>query len=90
MSQYWVHTIEGVKIMSTKRIQAEPPESPEPFDLPFLYEIRVKGRLSEDQWASWFDNLKVTTRRGESVLRGQVPDHAALYGLLEMLCARAS
>jgi len=71
--------------MSTKRIKAEPTESPEPFDLPFLYEIRVKGRLSEEQWASWFDNLKVTTRRGGSVLRGEVPDHAALYGLLARL-----
>ncbi|MHB1293786.1 MAG: helix-turn-helix domain-containing protein [Anaerolineae bacterium] len=49
---------------------------------PFLYEIRVKGRLSGDQWTAWFDDLAVSSRRGESTLTGRVPDHAALYGLL--------
>lgn len=52
---------------------------------PFLYEIRVKGRLSSEQWTSWFDDLSVSTARGETTLRGQVPDHAALYGLLARL-----
>ena len=52
---------------------------------PFLYEIRVKGRLSSEQWMSWFDDLTVSTARGESTLRGRVPDHAALYGLLARL-----
>ena len=52
---------------------------------PFLYEIRVKGRLSSEQWSSWFDDLTVSTARGESTLRGKVPDHAALYGLLGRL-----
>jgi hypothetical protein len=52
---------------------------------PFLYEIRVKGRLSAEQWTSWFDDLTVSTAGGESVLRGMVPDHAALYGLLARL-----
>jgi hypothetical protein len=52
---------------------------------PFLYEIRVKGRLSAEQWASWFDGLTVSTTGGESTLRGRVPDHAALYGLLARL-----
>lgn len=52
---------------------------------PFLYEIRVKGRLSSEQWMSWFDNLTVSTAKGESTLRGRVPDHAALYGLLARL-----
>ena len=52
---------------------------------PFLYEIRVKGRLSAEQWASWFDGLTVSTARGESTLQGRVPDHAALYGLLARL-----
>jgi hypothetical protein len=52
---------------------------------PFFYEIRVKGRLSEEQWTNWFDNLVVFFRKGESTLRGQVPDHAALYGLLARL-----
>jgi hypothetical protein len=52
---------------------------------PFLYEIRVKGRLSGERWASWFDDLTVSTAGGESTLRGRVPDHAALYGLLARL-----
>jgi hypothetical protein len=52
---------------------------------PFLYEIRVKGRLSSEQWMSWFDDLTVSTASGESTLRGRVPDHAALYGLLARL-----
>jgi hypothetical protein len=52
---------------------------------PFLYEIRVKGRLSNEQWSAWFDDLTVSTVRGESTLRGSVPDHAALYGLLARL-----
>ena len=31
---------------------------------PFLYEIRVKGRLSGEQWTSWFDDLTVTFVQG--------------------------
>jgi len=52
---------------------------------PFVYEIRVKGRLSDEQWTSWFNDLTVSTARGESTLRGRVADHAALYGLLARL-----
>lgn len=52
---------------------------------PFVYEIRVKGRLAGEQWSAWFDHLTVSTKRGESTLRGRVPDHAALYGLLGRL-----
>ena len=52
---------------------------------PFFYEIRVRGRLSEEQWRAWFDNLTVATAGGESVLRGSLPDHSALYGLLARL-----
>jgi hypothetical protein len=61
-------------------------ESVTPTDQPpFLYEIRVKGRLSGEQWTSWFDDLTVTVAQGESTLRGKAPDHAALYGLLARL-----
>jgi hypothetical protein len=52
---------------------------------PFFYEIRIRGRLVEEQWTAWFDNLTISTTRGESVLRGQLPDHSALYGLLARL-----
>ncbi len=52
---------------------------------PFLYEIRVKGRLSQEKWSSWFDNLSIAAEKSETVLRGSVQDHAALYGLLGRL-----
>lgn len=52
---------------------------------PFLYEVRVRGRLSSEQWTAWFNDLTVSTQKGESVLRGTLPDHAALYGLLARL-----
>ncbi|MGF1505214.1 MAG: hypothetical protein ACFB51_08835 [Anaerolineae bacterium] len=52
---------------------------------PFFYEIRVKGRLSEERWTAWFSYLEVLSDDGESVLRGSLPDHAALYGLLARL-----
>ncbi len=69
--------------MKSSRETAEPGVE---FDKPpFLYEIRVKGRLSGEQWTSWFDDLTVSTAEGESTLRGWVPDHAALYGLLARL-----
>ena len=35
---------------------------------PFLYEIRVKGRLSGEQWTSWFDDLTVSFAQGKSTL----------------------
>lgn len=52
---------------------------------PFLYEIRVKGRLAGEQWTAWFDDLTVASAGGESTLRGRAADHAALYGLLARL-----
>jgi hypothetical protein len=52
---------------------------------PFFYEIRIKGRLSEEQWTAWFSNLAVSTKKGETILQGTLPDHAALYGLLARL-----
>jgi len=52
---------------------------------PCWSELRVKGRRSEEQWASWFDDLTISTRQGESILQGRALDHAALYGLLARL-----
>ena len=52
---------------------------------PFLYEIRVKGRLDSEPWTSWFDDLTISTAGGESTLRGRALDHAALYALLARL-----
>jgi hypothetical protein len=47
------------------------------------YEIRLGGRLDE-RWASWFDGMDVLDAGdGSTVLRGPVPDQAALHGLLQ-------
>ena len=47
-----------------------------------VYEIRVKGHL-DSRWSAWFGGLTVTNEaNGETVLRGEVVDQAALQGLL--------
>jgi hypothetical protein len=49
-------------------------------------EIRVRGHLEADYWATWFDGMTVTIEEnGETVVRGPVADQAALYGLLARL-----
>jgi len=46
------------------------------------YEIRVKGQLGP-WWAAWFDGMTLTPGGdGTTILRGQVADQAALYGLI--------
>ena len=47
-----------------------------------LYEIRIKGHLT-DRWAVWFEGLTITQEEdGVTLLTGPVIDQAALYGLL--------
>ncbi len=50
-----------------------------------IYEVKVKGRLDATYWAEWFDGITVAVDDGETVLRGPLPDQAALYGLLSRL-----
>ena len=46
------------------------------------YHIRLKGHLA-DHWSGWFDNLAISNEaNGEAVLRGRLPDQAALHGIL--------
>jgi hypothetical protein len=48
----------------------------------YVYEIRVEGQLS-DQWTDWFDGLSIQSQsKGITILRGPLPDQAALYGVL--------
>jgi VIT1/CCC1 family predicted Fe2+/Mn2+ transporter len=68
-----------------RKKQEQTPTTADLATQPFFYEIRVKGRLSDEQWTAWFSNLTVSTNKGESMLRGTLPDHAALYGLLARL-----
>ena len=46
------------------------------------YEIRVKGRVSEET-AFAFDGLSVDVRPVETVLHGEITDQAALHGVLD-------
>lgn len=44
--------------------------------------ITLKGHL-DGTWSEWFDGLSIThLETGESVLVGQLPDQAALHGVL--------
>ena len=48
---------------------------------PTRYEITVRGRLSETLLAA-FDGLVATPAAAETVLRGEIADQSALYGVL--------
>ena len=46
------------------------------------YQIRVQGHLDGD-WSAWFDGLALSNlANGEMVLAGEIPDQAALHGVL--------
>ncbi len=48
-------------------------------------EIHVEGCLDR-QWFEWFEGLEITqTAHGEMVIRGDIIDQAALYGLFGKL-----
>ncbi len=48
-------------------------------------EIMIKGHI-DAEWSGWLAGLTVTyTAAGDTVLRGQVPDLPALYGILNRL-----
>jgi hypothetical protein len=49
------------------------------------YEIRVQGHL-DPRWTAWFDGMEMgQADDGTTVLRGAVPDQAALHGVLARL-----
>ena len=48
-----------------------------------LYEIRIRGHLTE-RWVNWFDGLTITLEdNGNTLLTGTVVDQSALHGLLK-------
>ena len=50
---------------------------------PILYEIRIKGHLS-DHWTDWFEGMTITLEEGgDTLLTGRGVDQAALFGLLK-------
>ncbi len=48
------------------------------------YEIRVRGQIAPDELVE-FENLTTVVQPAETVLRGVVPDQAALQGILQRL-----
>lgn len=48
---------------------------------PVQYEITVRGRLSDTLVAA-FDGLTANSSTADTVLRGDIADQAALYGVL--------
>ena len=48
------------------------------------YEITVRGRLSPSL-TSAFDRLRASPTAGDTVLAGELPDQAALFGVLERI-----
>ena len=48
------------------------------------YEIRIKGHLA-NRWAAWLDGELLQVDDGTTLVRAEVPDQAALHGLLNKL-----
>jgi hypothetical protein len=48
------------------------------------YEIRIRGKLGEPVLES-FGDLDASVKPAETVLRGTIPDQAALHGLLDRI-----
>jgi hypothetical protein len=48
-------------------------------------EIHVKGKI-DPIWSDWFGELQIQeTRSDETILIGQLPDMAAVYGVISRL-----
>ena len=48
-------------------------------------EIRVEGRIDKT-WSEWFEGFTLTyTEQNETLINGEVPDQAALYGMITKL-----
>ena len=48
-------------------------------------EVRIKGNLKQD-WSDWFEALIISHQLdGETLLSGELPDQAALLGLLNRI-----
>lgn len=50
-----------------------------------IYDIRIRETL-DDHWAAWFDPLSLArVPDGQTALHGDLPDQAALYGILNRI-----
>ena len=47
-----------------------------------IYQIRIKGHISEE-WSAWFEGMTLhRVEGGETIIHGALPDQAALHGIL--------
>ena len=47
-----------------------------------IYTIKIKERL-DDSWAEWFAPMTISyAEEGDTILTGELPDQAALQGIL--------
>ena len=59
-------------------------------DEPGLYEIRIKGRLT-DRWAAWFEGLTITgEENGDTLLTGPVVITHACVNTIRPSCMACS
>lgn len=57
-------------------------DKPLPPNCSYVYEIRVEGCLTEE-WSEWFNGLTIQVEgNSTTMLRGFLPDQAALLGVL--------
>ncbi len=62
--------------------ESEQPAPSAPLAPSACYEIQIAEHLDE-RWTEWFDGLEVVcTETGATLLRGQVADQPALFGVL--------
>jgi hypothetical protein len=48
-------------------------------------EIHVKGKI-DPSWSDWFGEMQIAVTSGdETILTGQLPDMAAVYGIISRL-----
>jgi hypothetical protein len=53
--------------------------------MPVTYEIRIEG-LVDELWTDWFNGMAITyVNNEETILTGELPDQAALHGVLERI-----
>lgn len=45
------------------------------------YRIRLKGRL-DCKWSEWLYPMAISAEGDETILTGEIPDQAAMHGLL--------
>lgn len=49
------------------------------------YEIKIRGHL-EEHWSDWLGGLEIShDTQGNSLITGNVPDQAALHGILAQI-----